>query len=115
MENDSNSQLPVVLEQETNKNNESNFNTLSKTLKEMEELINKLPSTPENESIISSLKEKIELCLTELSERQNSLENSNQNIINTNNKQSMDNKMDLLLNKMDIMLNLIMILKFLYL
>ena len=114
---DSDSQLPIILEQkntiEINKINESTtdsaFNNLSKTLKEIETLINTLPVNTETEATVSSLKEKISLSQTQLSEfkSQRSLENSSTNLIQINNIASMDNKMDLILNKMDIMLNII--------
>jgi len=62
---DSDNQLPIVLEQKSsldiNKINESPFdiafNNLTKTLKEMETLINSLPISTETETTISSLKE----------------------------------------------------------
>ena len=116
---DSEAQLPIVLEkknsQEINKINEpstdSAFNNLSKTLKEIEELIASIPTTTENESIISSLKDKITLSqnqLNELQTQRNSENSNSNNLANSNsNIQQMDNKMDLILNKMDIMLNLI--------
>ena len=117
---DSDNQLPIVLEQKSsldiNKINESPFdiafNNLTKTLKEMETLINSLPISTETETTISSLKEKISLTQTQLSElkSQKSHENSTTNLAHIphmNNIQSMDNKMDLILNKMDIMLNII--------
>ena len=104
-----------MVHQEINKINEpstdSAFNNLSKTLKEIEELIASIPTTTENESIISSLKDKITLSqnqLNELQTQRNSENSNSNNLANSNsNIQQMDNKMDLILNKMDIMLNLI--------
>ena len=94
---------------------DTTFNSLFSTLKQIESLINSLPINTETESTISSLKEKISLSQTQLSElkSQRNSENSNSNlpqvnnINNINTIQSMDNKIDLVLNKMEIMLNLI--------
>ena len=119
---ESNSQLPIILEQknsvEINKIEESPtdlaYNNLSKTLKEIEDLIISLPVNNENETIISGLKEKMTLSQTQLAElKSQRLSNADKEINNISIKelksdnQSMDKKMDLMLNKMDIMLNLI--------
>jgi len=94
--------------------NELAYNNLSKTLNEIEQLFISLPVNEENQEIIASLKEKITLSqtqLTELKSQSQQLSNSDINInnIKPNNdtNESIDKKMDLMLNKMDIMLNLI--------
>ena len=88
------------------------FDNLSKTLKEMEQLINSIPKNEDNVTVIESLKEKINICYTQISDLQKStkiiLQNQieNQNLEN-NNQNNIDNKMDLMLNKIDIIIKMI--------
>ena len=109
---DSENQLPIILDQKSSKDinkiiessSDTAFNNLSKTLVEIEKLIETLPVNEENGETISSLKNKISFSQTQLSELkpEKALDNSK-----PDHHQSVDNKIDLLLNKMDIMLNLI--------
>ena len=101
-------QLPIVLEKtKSNENhenqNESSFQKLSKTLKEIEELINLIPSNKENDPVIESLKQKIKLGQTQLLELQKT---SKEEIVQNNNPQNIDNKMNLMLNKIDILIDM---------
>ena len=77
----SNEQLPIILQEKKNSSeinkinesqNESPFDALSKTLKEMEQLINSIPTNEENSAIIESLQLKIALSQGQLSELQKS-------------------------------------------
>jgi hypothetical protein len=96
--------------------NDLAYNNLSKTLNEIEQLFISLPVNEENKEIVTSLKEKIALSQTQLTELKSQQQlNTDKDINNiiikpinySHNSESIDKKMDLMLNKMDIMLNLI--------
>lgn len=110
MMDSSEGQLPIVLEKTNSieinikeNQNESLFQQLSKTLKEIEELINLIPSNKENEPIVESLKQKINLSQTQLLELKKP---SKEEVVQNNNHQNIDNKMNLMLNKIDILIDM---------
>ena len=117
MEN-SNEYLPIILDKKNPSEisvinelqKDSAFNPLSNTLKEIEQLINKLTVNEENSSIIESLKQKILLSQKQLEELQKTkiekdIQNQNQHQQNPF-QINMGDKMDLMLNKIDIIINM---------
>ena len=105
----SSDQLPIILEKKSSseiprlidQNKELPIDSLSRTIKEIEQLINSIPINEENTSIIEALKQKIILGQSQLSQIQKFNSEKESQISNNQNS-----KMDLMLNKIDIILDI---------